>query len=87
LIAVQEMAFRDPDHVVTAEQKLEMLKWTNCNFSTYYKKFQYYAAVIQRNDPAKYTALIRGLNNEIKDALTLSDNVPQQFWEFVAFLH
>jgi hypothetical protein len=29
---------------------------------------------------------MRGLNNEIKDALTLSDNVPQQFQEFVAFL-
>jgi hypothetical protein len=29
---------------------------------------------------------MRGLNNEIKDALALSDNVPQQFQEFVAFL-
>jgi hypothetical protein len=29
---------------------------------------------------------MRELNNEIKDALTLSDNVPQQFWEYVAFL-
>jgi hypothetical protein len=27
-----------------------------------------------------------GLNNEIKDALTLSDNTPQQFQEFVVFL-
>jgi hypothetical protein len=31
-------------------------------------------------------ALMRGLNNEINDVLTLSDNVLQQFWEFVAFL-
>jgi hypothetical protein len=29
---------------------------------------------------------MRGLNNDIKDVLTLSDNVPQQFQEFVAFL-
>jgi hypothetical protein len=29
---------------------------------------------------------MRGLNNEIKDALALSDNVLQQFQEFVAFL-
>jgi type II secretory pathway component PulM len=27
-----------------------------------------------------------GLNNEMKHALVLSDNVPQQFQEFVAFL-
>jgi hypothetical protein len=27
-----------------------------------------------------------GLNNEIKDAFTLSHKVPQQFQEFVAFL-
>jgi hypothetical protein len=26
------------------------------------------------------------MNNEIKDVLALSDNVPQQFQEFVAFL-
>jgi hypothetical protein len=37
-------------------------------------------------NPTKRTTLIRGLNNEIKDALALSDNVPQQFQEFVAFL-
>jgi hypothetical protein len=29
---------------------------------------------------------MRSLNNEIKDALTLFDNVPQQFQEFAAFL-
>jgi hypothetical protein len=29
---------------------------------------------------------MRGLNNEINDALALSDNIPQQFQGFVAFL-
>jgi hypothetical protein len=29
---------------------------------------------------------MRGLNNKIKDALALSDNVLQQFQEFVTFL-
>jgi cytochrome c len=29
---------------------------------------------------------MRGLNNEIMDALALSNKVPQQFQEFVAFL-
>jgi hypothetical protein len=29
---------------------------------------------------------MRGLNNEMIDALALSDNVPQRFQEFVAFL-
>jgi hypothetical protein len=35
-MTVLEMAFRDPDHVVTAERKLEGLKQTNYDFSTYY---------------------------------------------------
>jgi hypothetical protein len=49
-------------------------------------KFQYNVADVQWNDPAKRIAFMRGLNNEIKDALALSDNVPQQFQEFIAFL-
>jgi hypothetical protein len=55
-----------------------MLKQTNCDFSTYYAEFQCYAAAdVQWNDLAKGTTLMSGLNNEIKDALTLTDNVPQ----------
>jgi hypothetical protein len=30
---------------------------------------------------------MRRLNNEIKDVLALSDNVPQLFQEFLVFLH
>jgi hypothetical protein len=44
------------------------------------------AANAQWNDLAKRTALMRGLNKMIKDTLTLSDNVLQQFQEFIAFL-
>jgi hypothetical protein len=33
------MAFRDPDYIVTAEWKLEVLKLTNHDFSTYYAEF------------------------------------------------
>jgi hypothetical protein len=47
LITVLEMAFRDPDHVVTAERKLEILKRTNYDFSTYYAEFQRYATDVQ----------------------------------------
>jgi hypothetical protein len=86
LIMVLEMAFGDPDRVMIAEQKLEMLQQTNYDISTYYIEFQCYAADVQWTDPAKRTALIRGQNNEIKDALALSDNIPQLFQEFVAFL-
>jgi phosphomannomutase len=86
LIMILEIAFRDPDHVATAERKLEMLKQTKRDFSTYYAEFLYYTVNVQWNNPAKPTVLMRGLNNEIKDALALSDNVPQQFHEFVAFL-
>jgi hypothetical protein len=86
LIMVLETTFGDPNPVATAEQKLEVHKQTNCNFSTYYAKFKCYAADIQWIDPAQHTTLMRGLNNEIKDVLTLSDNVPQQFQEFIVFL-
>jgi hypothetical protein len=63
--------------VETAERKLEELKQTNDDFSTYYPKFQCYAANVHSNDTAKCTALMRGLNNKIKNALALSDNIPQ----------
>jgi hypothetical protein len=53
-----------------------MLKHKNCDFSTYYAEFQDYATIVQWNDPSKCTTLMRNLNNEIKDALALSDNVP-----------
>jgi hypothetical protein len=39
LIMVLETAFRDPDCVAIAEQKLEALKQTNHDFSTYYAEF------------------------------------------------
>jgi uncharacterized SAM-dependent methyltransferase len=74
---VLETAFRDPDPVVTEERQLEILKQTNCDFSTYFAEFQYYTTYIQWNDVAKHTAPMRSLNNEIKDAITLCDNVPQ----------
>jgi hypothetical protein len=77
LITVLETAIGDPDHVATAEWKLEALKQTNCHFSTCYTEFQYYTVDVQWNDPAKHTALMRGLKNEIKDVLVLSDNVSQ----------
>jgi hypothetical protein len=86
LIMVLEMGFKDLDHVATLERKLEMLKQTQQEFSSYYPVIQCYAADVSGNDPAKCTTLLRYLNNEIKDVLALSDNVPQQFQEFFAFL-
>jgi hypothetical protein len=86
LIIVLKTAFGDPDHVATAERKLEVLKQMNHDFFTYYVEFQHYAADIQWNNPAKCTALMRGLNNKIEEAPALCDNVPQQFQEFVDFL-
>jgi hypothetical protein len=76
-IMVLETTFGNPNCVVTGERKLEMLKQTKCDFSPYSKEFQYYAADVQWNHPAKLASLMSGLNNEIKDALALSDNVPQ----------
>jgi hypothetical protein len=47
LITVLETAFGDPNHVATAERKLSALKQRNCDFSTYYVKFQCCAADVQ----------------------------------------
>jgi uncharacterized SAM-dependent methyltransferase len=47
LIMVLEMAFEDPDRVVTAEWTLEALKQTNLDVSTDYMEFRSYAADIQ----------------------------------------
>jgi hypothetical protein len=77
LIKNVETAFRDSDHMTIAERKLEVLKQTNRDFSTYYIEFRCNTADVQWNNPAKRTTLMRGLNNEIKDPLTLSDNVYQ----------
>jgi hypothetical protein len=82
-----EMTFRDPDHITTVEQKLEALKQTNYKFSSYYVRLLYNTADVQGNDPAKCTTLMQVLNNEIKDALALSDNILQQFQRFIAFLY
>jgi DNA repair ATPase RecN len=42
LMTVLEMAFSDPDHLATVEQKLGMLKQTIRDFSTYCAEFQHY---------------------------------------------
>jgi hypothetical protein len=86
LIMVLEIACKDPDLVATSERKLEMLNQTKWDFSSYYVVIQWDAADVPWNDPTKRIALMRYLNNKIKDALALSDNVPQQFQECVAFL-
>jgi hypothetical protein len=79
LITILETAFGNLDHITIAKRKLEALKQRNYDFSTYYAEFHSYTSDAQQNDSAKCTAFIWGLNNEIKDVLTLSGNVPQQF--------
>jgi hypothetical protein len=87
LMTILKITFRDPDHIATAERKLNLLKQINkCDFSTYYVEFNYFAANVQWIDPAKWTVLMWGLENKIKDILTLSDNLLQQFQEFVTIL-
>jgi hypothetical protein len=86
LITTLKTGFGDPDRMVTTERKLEALKQRNHDFSSYYVELQRHAVNIQWNDPAKRCALKRGLDNEIEDTLVLSDNVLQQFQEFIAFL-
>jgi hypothetical protein len=39
LLTILEMAFGVLNHIVTTERKLETLKQTNCDFSTYYIEF------------------------------------------------
>jgi hypothetical protein len=83
LLNVLDIAFGDPDQTATAERKLETLKQANKEFAVYYAEFQRYAADVDWNEAAKRSALLRGLNNEIKDALMLIDNIPTGFNDFV----
>jgi hypothetical protein len=87
MITISKTLFGDPDHIVTAEWKLKAFNQINCDFSSYFAELQYYTANATWNNPTKCTALLWNLNNEIKKALFQYDNVHQQFWEFVAFLH
>ena len=85
LLNVLEAAFGDPDHTGMAERKIETLKQANRNFTTYYSEFSRHIANTQWNDATMKTALSRGLSNEIKDALTLADQVPETYGEFASY--
>ena len=86
LLNVLEAAFSDPDRTGTVERKLESLKQTNRNFSTYYAEFSRHVANTQWNDAAKKTALSRALSDEIKDALALANQVSEAYGEFATYL-
>lgn len=85
LLNILEATFGDPDCKGTAERKLETLKQANRDFSTYYAEFSLHVANTQWNDAAKKTGLSHGLSNEIKDALALTDQVPEAYGEFVSY--
>jgi len=86
LLDVLDMAFGDPDSEATAERKLDNLKQKDRKFSLYYAEFQRYAADVKWNGAAKRTALHRGLNDEIKDALSLAPGVPTEFTQYAAYV-
>jgi hypothetical protein len=86
LTDILETAFGDPDRETTAERKLESLRQSNKDFSTYYAEFQRYAADVKWNAAAKRTALTRGLSNEIKDALITADTIPTEFTSYVTYI-
>jgi hypothetical protein len=86
LTDILEIAFGDPDRETTAERKLESLRQSNKDFSTYYAEFQRYAADVKWNAAAKRTALTRGLSNEIKDALITADTIPTEFNSYVTYI-
>lgn len=86
LLNVLEASFGHSDRTGTAERKLEFLKKANRYFSTCYAKFSCHVANSQWNDAAKKTALSWGLSNEIKDAPTLADQVPDAYGEFSSYL-
>jgi len=82
------IVFGDPDEVKTAVRKLEALRQNNREFSQYYAEFQRLITILQYDDQAKYHALERGLNREIKDALVHQDSPSEEtFAQFVARLN
>jgi hypothetical protein len=82
---VLKMAFGDPDETRTATLELESLRQTNKEFSRYYADFQRLMAIVNYDERAKRAALERGLNKELKSALTLQDAPDNEtFLQFVA---
>ena len=86
LLNVLEAAFGNPDRTGTAERKLESVKQTNRDFSTYYTEFSRHVANTQWKNAAKKTVLSRGSSNKMKDALALADQVPEAYGEFASYL-
>jgi len=85
---VLRTAFGDPDEVKTAVRKLEALRQNNREFSQYYAEFQLLITILQYDDQAKYHALERGLNREIKDAFVHQDSpLEETFAQFIARLN
>ena len=80
-----QIAFGDPDEVRTAVLELESLRQSNKEFSRYYANFQRLMAIVRYDERAKKAALERGLNKELKGALTLQDAPEDEtFLQFVA---
>jgi hypothetical protein len=68
-----EEAYRDPDHINTAERVLAKLHQGNQDFIMYYAEFQRLIVDLNWNDTVKCMALHRGLCEELKDILSTQD--------------
>jgi hypothetical protein len=80
-----EEAYRDPDHMNTAERALAKLRQGNQDFVMYSAKFQRLIVDLNWNDAAKHAALHRGLCEELKHILSTQD-LPEDWSCYVTLM-
>jgi hypothetical protein len=80
-----EEAYRDPDHVNTAERALTKRCLGNQDFVMYYAEFQRLIADLNWTDAAKCIALHRSLSEEHKDILSTQD-LPKEWSSYITLV-
>ena len=78
--------FSDPTSAATTRRQIKQLYQGNLSASTYAMKFTSLSMETGFNDAALLDTFQSNLNNEIKDILASSVNVPQTFPEFVNYV-
>jgi len=76
--------FGDPDRTGTAQANIDKLRQKNRDFTTYYTEFAKDIDATRYNEAAKKAALLRGLSNELNNALIAVDVPAMRFADLVS---
>jgi hypothetical protein len=83
-VAALKAAFDDPDAYQTAQRKIEALKQgQQQDCSSYHAAFVPLATILNMDERTRISFFQRGLQNELRNALSYRDTLPDTFDEFV----